>query len=64
MGSGAAKQPCWEAKGGCAMKSCAMTGAGVGFKDDLVQTMEETPLVGGCSAGGCLRGCFSPETEL
>lgn len=64
MGSGAAKQPCWGAKGGCAVKGCAMAGTGVGFKDGQDQMMEETPLVGGCSAGGCLRGCFSHKTQL
>lgn len=38
------------------MKGCAMAGAGVGLKDDQDQTMEEIPLVGGCSAGGWPRG--------
>lgn len=33
------------------MKGCAVAGAGMGAKDDQDQTMEETPLVGGCSAG-------------
>lgn len=56
MGSDAAKQPCWEAKGGCFMKGCAMAGTGVGFKDDQEQMMEETPLVGGCLAGGWPQG--------
>lgn len=43
MGTGAAKQPLWEAKGGCVMKGCAVAGAGMGFQDDQDQTMEETP---------------------
>lgn len=46
------------------MKGCATAGAGVGFKDDQDQMMEKTPLVGGCSAGGCPRGCFSHKAEV
>lgn len=64
MGSGAAKQPCWEAKGDCVMKCCAMAGAGVGFKDDLDQMMEVTPLVVAVQLVDGLRGCFSHKTEV
>lgn len=42
LGSGAAKQPCWEAKGGHVIKGCTVAGTGMGFQDDQDQTMEET----------------------